>query len=188
VTDEHLDAAVELLDDYGLEVVSYAGWFGASADEFEQNCAVASAVGAPLLAGSTSALEIDLLYKYGLRFAYENEAERTAGEILRKIGSDEVFGVCADTGWFGTHGLDAAETLRELAPRLLHVHLKDVRQVGSHDACRYGEGIVPLERCVRVLQEVGYAGAISIEQETSPYDPGEDVRASLDTLRGWLGE
>lgn len=186
VTDEHIDVALELLDDYDLDVVSYAGWFGASPDDFEANCEVAAALGSPLLAGTTSVLETDLLHKYGLRFAYENEAERSAGEILAKIDADDALGVCADVGWFGTHGIDAAETLRELAPRLLHVHLKGVRQVGSHDACRFGEGIVPLERCVRVLQDVGYRGAISIEQETSPYDPGDDVRASLELLQAWL--
>ncbi len=191
LTDEHLDTAADLLREYELAVVSFAGWLGATADEFERNCDIAAALGAPLLTGSTTAARgfvIDMLHKYGLKWGCENEAERTPEEILSKIGDDDadVIGVCADVGWFATHGYDAADALRALAPRLLHVHLKDVRRAGSHETCRFGEGIVPLERCVRALQDVKYAGALSIEHETAPYDPGGDCRASLALLRTWL--
>jgi len=123
-----------------------------------------------------------------LTWGYENEAEPTPEEVLRVIGVDapDVIGICTDTGWFGTHGYDAADALRILAPRLLHVHLKDVRNAGDHISCRYGEGVVPVERCVRVLQEAGYSGAISIENETSGGDPTEDCIANLHLLQGWL--
>lgn len=189
ITDNHLDIAAELLDEYAVEVTSFAGWLGKTEDDFEANCEIASWFNAPLLVGSTAAPRaylIDALEKFGLRWAYENEPEKTPAQVLGKIGKNRLIGVCADTGWFGTHGYDAADALLELAPRLLHVHLKDVRQVGTHESCRYGEGIVPLERCVRVLQEVGYKGAISVEHETAPYDPSEDCRASLELLEHWL--
>ena len=61
---------------------------------------------------------------------------------------------------------------------MLHVHLKDVRAVGEpHETCRWGEGIVPIERCVRTLQRIGYAGAIAVEHEPETFDPTDDVRA-----------
>ena len=190
VTDDHFETANDILDDYGVTVVSFAGWLGKTEEEFEANCEIAAEFNAPLVAGNTDAPRgyvIDVLDKFGMRYGYENEAERTAKKILSKLGKNPLMGVCADTGWFGTHGVDAADALRELAPRLLHVHLKDVRQVGAHESCRYGEGIVPLERCVQVLQETGYTGAISVEHETAAYDPSEDCAASLALLKGWLG-
>lgn len=191
LTDAHLDSAVELLDRYDLLVTSFAGWLGETADEFETNCEVASALGAPLLTGSTGADRasvVTALRKFGLPWGYENEAEKSPEELLKVIGEDDrdVIGICADTGWFATHGYDPANALRILAPRLLHVHLKDVRGRGDHVSCRYDAGVVPLERCVRVLEEVGYSGAISVEDETSGGDPSEDCIASLHLLKLWL--
>lgn len=188
---EHLDTAADLLDRYRLRAVSFAGWLGASADEFEHHCEIAAALGAPLLTGSTGASQpfvAAALNKFGLKWAYENEPETTPEAILEVIGTDapDCVGICADTGWFGTHGVDAAEALQSLAPRLMHVHLKDVRRAGDHVSCRYGAGIVPVERCARTLRDVGYTGAISIENETSGGDPTDDCIASLRLLRAWL--
>lgn len=66
------------------------------------------------------------------------------------------------------------------------MHLKDVRASGAHDTCRYSEGIVPLERCVRTLQKIGYTGAISVEHEPERFDPTDDCRANFAMLRTWL--
>lgn len=191
LTDDHLDAAADLLSDYGLRATSFAGWLGASDDEFEQNCETAAALGAPLLTGDTNASEayrVEALRKYGLKWGYENEPEPTPEALLHKIGASDtdVVGACVDTGWFGTHGYDAADALQALAPRLFHVHLKDVRRAGAHESCRYGTGIVPVERCARVLKAIGYSGAISIEHETSGGDPTEDCIANLHRLKEWL--
>jgi sugar phosphate isomerase/epimerase len=189
LTDDHLEVAADILGDYGVTVASFAGWLGKTEDEFEANCEIAAEFNAPLVTGSTDAprgFVIDVLDKFGLRWGYENELEKTPKKILSKLGKNPLIGVCADTGWFGTHGYDAADALRELAPRLMHVHLKDVLRAGSHESCRYGQGIVPLERCVQVLQEVGYSGAISVEHETAAYDPSDDCAASLELLNSWL--
>jgi len=194
LTDDHLDAAVDLLDQYDLSVVSFAGWLGTTLDEFERTCEIAAALNCPALGGDMSAavddrgFVVDMLTKYGLKWAYENEVEKTPAEILQKIGADatDVIGVCFDTGWFGTHGYDAAEALRQIGSRLFHVHLKDVLRVGDHQSCRYGLGVVPLERCVRVLDEIGYQGAITVEHETGQGDPSEDCRANLELLKAWF--
>ncbi|HVU10868.1 MAG TPA: sugar phosphate isomerase/epimerase [Phototrophicaceae bacterium] len=193
-TDEQIDTAADLLHEYGFSVVSYAGWFGSTADEFERSCEIASALDIPVLGGQTSVFFEDrpfvvaALQKYGLRFGLENHPEKSPEELLGKIGGDEggLIGVCADTGWFGTYDCDAVEALRKLAPRLLHVHLKDVLHGGGHDTCRYGQGVVPIQRCVETLRQVGYTGAISVEHEPERFDPTEDVRASFALLKQWF--
>jgi L-ribulose-5-phosphate 3-epimerase len=55
-----------------------------------------------------------------------------------------------------------------------------------HETCRWGDGIVPIESCVRALQRLGYTGALAVEHEPETYDPSEDCRAMLAELRGWL--
>jgi hypothetical protein len=60
--------------------------------------------------------------------------------------------------------------------------------VGRHDTCRYGAGIVPVERCVRVLQEIAFPGTISVEHEPEFFDPHDDIAASLALLQGWLAQ
>jgi len=194
LTDAHLDSAIDLLNEYDISLSGFAGPLGASPEEFERNCEIAAELNAPLLVGQLPlaakqrGLVINTLQKYGLRWAYENNREKTAQEILAHAGNpgEGTIGVCADVGWFGTHTMDAEATLRSLAPRLFHVHLKDVRAAGGHTTCRFGEGVVPLELCVRTLKEIGYEGALVIEHEPYSFDPSEDIRASLEILKGWL--
>jgi sugar phosphate isomerase/epimerase len=47
---------------------------------------------------------------------------------------------------------------------------------------------VPIERCVRVLQQLGYSGSITVEHEPEHYDPSEEIAANLRLLKGWLRE
>ena len=122
-----------------------------------------------------------------MRLGIENHPE-TPAEMLAKIGDggDGTIGTTVDTGWYGTQGIDAAEAIAALAPHLVLVHLKDVREVGAHNTCRFGEGVVPLERCVRTLQAIGYTGTFSVEHEPGDFDPAADIAASRALLEGWL--
>lgn len=142
-TPDHLSIAQELLETYGLTVVSLAGGMG-----------------------------------------------RTPEEMLAKIGDggEGTIGTAVDTGWYGTQGYDATQAIRRLGPSVLHVHLKDVRAAGAHETCRFGDGIVPVRACLRVLAEINYSGAISIEHEPESYNPDEDLKASRELLEIWLNE
>jgi sugar phosphate isomerase/epimerase len=123
-----------------------------------------------------------------VRFGYENHPERNTAEMYAKVGvgHEDVIGFCIDTGWFGTHGYDAVLGIREVFPRLFHVHLKDVLAPGAHETCRYGRGCVPIEASVRALLALGYTGGISVEHEPEHYSPNEDCAASRVMLEGWL--
>jgi L-ribulose-5-phosphate 3-epimerase len=192
-TDAHVAIAQDLLARHGLRVISLAGGFGGTVAEFESSCRVAVALGRPILGGSTGAWQVDrsgverTLERHDLRLGFENHPEKTPGEVLALIGdAGERVGATVDTGWFGTQGYDAARAITELGERVLHVHLKDVREAGAHRTCRYGDGIVPIEGCVRALEAMGYRGDISIEHEPEDYDPTPDVVANAALLRGWL--
>jgi L-ribulose-5-phosphate 3-epimerase len=193
-TAEHIAIARDLLNKHKLQVISLAGPFGATAEEFEASCKLAQAVGAGILGGSTPMLQsdrktvVEMLKQYGLRLAVENHPEKTPKELLDKIGDggEGTIGAAVDTGWFGTQGYDAAKAIEELGKHVFHVHLKDVLAAGAHDTCRFGQGVVPIEGCVRVLQRMGYQGDLGIEHEPEHGDPTEDVKASFAMLREWV--
>ena len=194
-TGRHIDLALQLLQKHELNVPSLAGWFGSTPEEFEASCDLAAAMQIPVLGGSTSMLEkdpvfvVERLEQHGLKLGVENHPERTPAELRAKMKGAESgrIGATVDTGWFGTQGYDAAQAIEELGSVLYHVHLKDVREVGSHDTCRFGEGVVPLEECVKALQRISYTGAISVEHEPESFDPSEDCRHGREMLESWLG-
>ena len=194
-TEEHIRIARATLARHNLALVSLAGGFGAERGEFEQACRLAQEMGAPVLGGNSALLTADrawmaaTLRGYDLKFGYENHPETSIQEMLDKVGQgdDDVIGFCVDTGWFGTHQVDAVAALRAVAPQLFHVHLKDVRAAGAHETCRLGAGVVPIVDCLHALQEIGYAGAISIEHEPEHYNPNAECVASLALVQRTLG-
>lgn len=193
-SEAHIAAARDLLTRHNLTVVSLAGSFGATRDEFAAACRLAVALGTRILGGNTPLLfterasVIELLREHDLLLGVENHPEKTPADLLAKIGDggDGRIGAAIDTGWFGTQGYDAARAIAELSDVLFHVHLKDVRAPGGHETCRYGAGCVPVEACVRTLQQIGYRGAISVEHEPDHFDPTDDCVANLALLRSWL--
>ncbi|MCI0579594.1 MAG: sugar phosphate isomerase/epimerase [Chloroflexi bacterium] len=193
-TSEHVATARAALEQHGLPVVSLAGGFGSTPEEFEASCRLAVALNTNILAGSTAMLDKDrpfvvaTLQAYGLKLGLENHPEKRPEEMLAKIGDsgDGVLGTTIDTGWYGTQGYDAAEAIDKLKAHLVHVHLKDVLAPGAHETCRYGRGCVPIEGCVQMLQRLGYQGGISVEHEPEHFDPSEDCRANLAMLQEWL--
>jgi sugar phosphate isomerase/epimerase len=133
---------------------------------------------------------VALLEKYDLMLGVENHPEKNPAELLARMGPSGGgrVGAAVDTGWFGTQGYPAERALEELADRLVHVHLKQVEAAGAHDTCGYDHGAVDIESCVRALQRIGYAGAISVEHEPEGRDPGPECVASRVLLEGWLAE
>jgi L-ribulose-5-phosphate 3-epimerase len=194
-TEEHRAIARDLLGQEGLALASMAGGFGETTEEFHKACELAVSVGASVLGGNARALDtnreeaIGLLAQNDLRLGIENHPEFSTPEIiLEKIGDGGHgrIGTAIDTGWYATYGIDAAKAIERLGPHIVHVHLKDVLAEGSHETCRFGRGVVPLERCVRALQAMGYTGALSVEHEPEMEDPTEDCKESLAMLQGWL--
>ncbi len=194
-TDAQIRTACDLLRKYKLKVVSLAGWLGSTAEEFEATCKLSVALDCKILGASTSMLDKDrafvvrTLQKYDLQLGIENHPEKNAEELLAKIGDGGAgtIGACVDTGWFGTQGYDAAQAIEKLNGHLFHIHLKDVLHTGEpHDTCRFGQGIVPVAKCVQTLKRLGYQGAISVEHEPEHFDPTEDCKAGLAMLKEWL--
>ena len=188
-TDGHVEAARRSLARHGMRVATYATWIGP--ENVARACELTLALDTTLIGGGMSGEPEEIaavLSKHGVRLGIENHPERTPAEVLEKIArGDGALGATVDTGWWGTQGYDAAQAIEELGEHVLHVHLKDVLALDEpHETCRWGAGIVPVEACVRVLQRLGYAGAIAVEHEPETFDPSDHVRAMREELEAWL--
>lgn len=122
-------------------------------------------------------------------------------QVVRDIPY-ETAGLCLDTGHLYYSGMEPTEYLRKYADRLDYVHFKDVnetvyRQVlgehirffdgcGKGSMCPIGTGALDYPAIRRTLEEIGYSGYITIEQERDPRNVEtslRDVKASVDYLK-----
>jgi len=143
---------------------------------------------APLIAGHFDPASVASLgavcARYGVYAAFENGSERNTAQILSAVaGGGEWIGLNLDTGNLAAQGGDPLEAVRAFGDRLLHVHFKDVPDVGSHDCVELGKGIVDIPGVVRELKAIGYDGWLSVEIETGDHDPTDEIIASVETLR-----
>jgi inosose dehydratase len=124
---------------------------------------------------------------------FEDEIER----LLDDVGGDEL-GLCLDTGHALYAGSDPAALVRCHARRLEHLHVKDLaepvrtRGLGFWDAiaagvfCPVGEGALDLAELRAALEQAGYDGFATVEQDRRPGtagDPAADLRRSVERLR-----
>ena len=121
--------------------------------------------------------------------------------VVRDIPAD-LAGLCLDTGHLFYSGMDPVEWLKKYATRLDYVHFKDVNEdiycevlgkrirffegCGKGAMCPIGQGCLDYPAIRRTLEEIGYAGYITIEQERDPRNSDtslRDVKASVDYLK-----
>ena len=128
---------------------------------------------------------------------FEDELDRVAEDL-----PEEVAGLCLDAGHLDYSGMDPIEIIRRYAPRLDYIHFKDIddakyadvmnRHIRFFDACAegvmcpIGRGRIDYLGLRDLLNEIRYAGYITIEQERDPRDADgvlRDLTASRDFLR-----
>lgn len=102
--------------------------------------------------------------------------------LIQEIGRPNV-GINYDTANCVFYGdVQAVDDLRAAAPYLVHVHLKD--KIGGKREWNFpavGEGEVDFGAILRILDDVGYRGPLSVEIEFSglPWPPLEEVNRSM---------
>ena len=92
-------------------------------------------------------------------------------------------GLTFDTAHIGAAGMDILDAWEEFAPRVVHVHVKDLTKIG--DFCELGAGQLPLQQFVRMLREKAYPGWLTIELDATP-DPEASALKSWNQLKLWI--
>lgn len=145
--------------------------------------------------------------KYGVRPVIHPHAggyiefEDEIAAVVRDIPYEEA-GLCLDTGHLYYAHMDPVEFLRKYASRLDYVHFKDVNEavyqevLGEHirffegcgkgAMCPIGTGSLDYPGIKQALEDIGYSGYITIEQERDPRNSAaslRDVKASVEYLK-----
>jgi sugar phosphate isomerase/epimerase len=191
-TPDHVVIARDALARHDVRLVSLAGSIGTTTADVEAACRLANDLDVDLIAGPGGIVQTDrdavaaVLDAHGVRFGLENHPERAPSEVLAAIGDAEALGAAVDTGWWATQGYDPVAAIHELSARLLHVHLKDVEEPGTHVTCMHGEGCARIFDCVEALLDIGYAGPVSIEHHSFDRDPTPECARALTGVREQL--
>lgn len=171
----------KMLDDAGLEVVAYAGRLS------RQTAEICQVLGAPHIDGGLGSLNPEqataLCKETGIRCNIENHPEKSADELIKKIGGgNDWLGVCIDTGWLGTQGVSGPDVIKASGQLVRHTHIKDVRKSGAHETCLLGEGVANVAGCMEALKAIKYKGAYSWEDEPEDRNPFESAKRN----REWI--
>jgi len=160
----------QILADHGLEPIGYAAGYTADAVRVCESLDIPAINGG--FWGSPPLAEIERLARHsGIRANYENHPEKSAAEVLAKIGGgSDMIGVTVDTGWFATHGADVAAVVKALGPLVRHLHVKDVK-ANTHQTCPLGTGAAALPQVIAHLKSTGYTGWYSWEDEPEDRNP-----------------
>ena len=147
----------------------------------------------------------------GIRLSYHHHmgtGVMTADDTARLMKGTEprLVHLCLDTGHAAFAGDDPLQVAREHAPRIGHVHLKDVRppvvervraeHLSFQDAVEAGvftvpgDGSIDFAPILRTLAEGDYQGWLVVEAEQDPakappLDYARKARAYLRDLLGW---
>lgn len=102
-------------------------------------------------------------------------------------GMDPRMGVCIDVGHTTRTGTSAVESIRAAGPRLLDMHIKDLRDLKNGDSqCPVGEGAMPVADIFKELKRMNYQGCVNLEYEIEGDDPMLGMAKSFAYMRGVL--
>lgn len=138
---------------------------------------------------------MDEYQNLGVKYALEVHPTEIAFDIasaeraLEALGNHPAFGFNYDPSHLGYQGVDYVKFIRKFHDRIFHVHMKDAYwsdfptdagvfggHVDFHQPNRYwdfksvGRGKINFELIIRALNDIGYAGPLSVEWEDGGMD------------------
>lgn len=123
----------------------------------------------------------------------------TTAELIRSFDS-EYLAINMDPSPYQLYGNDLPWVVRKWSRRIKHVHLKDVAGRPGQPMRDFifpllGEGTIDWEAFVKALDEVGYAGYLSVEFESFAYyrrvlggDPARAAELSMGQIKALFQE
>ena len=100
---------------------------------------------------------------------------------------DPRVGLCIDVGHTARTGVDVVQSIAEAGPRLLDMHIKDLRSLSDKDSqCRVGEGAMPVVAIFKQLKKMKYQGMVNLEYEIDAENPVPGMIQSFAYIRGVL--
>jgi sugar phosphate isomerase/epimerase len=157
----------------------------------------AKAAGMPLFVAAPTAATLPLVekmaIKYDIKVAIHNHGPedkhfptpQSALKLIRNM--DPRMGLCIDIGHTTRTGVDVVEAIAEAGPRLLDMHVKDLRDLMNKDSqCVVGEGAMPIVAIFKQLKKMNFTGGVMLEYEIDADDPLVGMQRSFSYMRGVL--
>jgi sugar phosphate isomerase/epimerase len=157
----------------------------------------AKACGMPMIICGPTHENIKLLEKfvkeYDIKAAIHNHGPedknfptpQSALEVAKDL--DPRVGLCIDVGHSTRTGVDVVKSIANAGPRLLDVHIKDLKGGTEKESqCDVGEGVLPIVEFFKQLQKMGYKGCVNLEYEINVDAPLTGMLKSFAYMRGVL--
>jgi sugar phosphate isomerase/epimerase len=131
--------------------------------------------------------------EYGIKVAIHNHGPEdkqfpTPESALKAVhGMDPRVGVCIDVGHTERAGMNPVEAIRAAGPRLLDLHIKDLRNLREKGGdVPVGEGAMPIVAIFKELRKMNYRAGVNLEYEAEGDNPLPGMAKSIAYMRGVL--
>jgi sugar phosphate isomerase/epimerase len=163
--------------------------------DFKMKFEYAKAAGMPLIVCAPSATTLPKLEKYvkeyNIKIAVHNHGTEdpifpNPQAVLKIVKDlDPRVGCCIDIGHTVRTGVDIIETVREVGPRLLDMHSKDLADMMKRDSqVVVGDGKIPIAGIFKELVKMNYQGGVMLEYEIDEDNPFPGMQRSFSYMRG----
>ncbi len=134
-----------------------------------------------------------LVREFDIKVAIHNHGPEdrnfpTPQSVLEAVkGMDPRCGLCMDLGHSLRTGADVVRSIAEAGPRLMDMHMKDLRTATEKSSqCEVGRGVMPVVAIFKQLKKMKYPGYINLEYEINSDNPLPGMASSLAYMRGVL--
>jgi sugar phosphate isomerase/epimerase len=159
--------------------------------EYARNCGAPMIVAAPT--HSTLPAVEKLAKEFNIQVAIHTHGPEDKNFPSPKVVLDAVrnmdprMGLCMDVGHSMRAGADVVREIANAGPRLLDMHMKDLKSGTDKDSqCEVGEGVMPVVAIFKQLKKIGYNGCVNLEYEIHSDSPIPGIQRSLGYMKGVL--
>jgi sugar phosphate isomerase/epimerase len=131
--------------------------------------------------------------EYDIKLALHNHGPEdkhfpTPQSVLEAVKNmDPRCGLCMDIGHSSRTGVDVVESVRQAGPRLLDMHIKDLKSTTEKASqVPVGDGVLPIVAIFKELKRMNYHGYVNLEYEIDANDPVPGMQKSFAYMRGVL--
>jgi sugar phosphate isomerase/epimerase len=199
-TPEQIDAARKEFADAGMIIVGGGNISFPDSDDDDkrrEKFQYAKRAGMPLIVCAPTHDTLPKLEKlvreFDIKIAIHNHGPEdknfpTPQSALKAVKEmDPRCGLCIDIGHTARTGVDVVESIAEAGPRLLDMHVKDLRDFSAKESqCDVGEGRMPFPQIFKQLIKMRYLGYVNLEYEINETDVLPGMLKSFSYMRGVL--
>jgi sugar phosphate isomerase/epimerase len=198
-TPEEIEAAKQEFKNGGIILTGIGTVYFKSPDEADirSKFEYAKKLDVPLIVAGPTTETLPKLEKfvkeYDIKIAVHNHGPEdkyfpTPQSVLKVVKDmDPRMGCCVDIGHTERTGVNLIETIAEVGPRLLDMHVKDLANLSQKDSqVAVGEGKIPFGELFLQLIKMKYTGCVNLEYEIHADNPMPGMQQSFSYMHGVL--